>query len=190
MHPTSGMCKAFIWWVPSHTQSLNAIHPAVCEIWKTGMHVRTCRFTPTLTCLKVIASWSLSTHQIWTQSGQPSWSYRWRGCLRHPLLGTCHVPWQAPAGIGVGQIRNLLNGDIEQKKTAREPVNPFQRYKLHKSVMGSGRVGLGWDPPPVRVLMFSLQTSYAKVSIEDEVRHVGDGYEAFCQTRGQSRDQL
>ena len=53
-----------------------------------------------------------------------------------------------------------------------------------------GPVGLGWDPPPVRVLMFSLQTSYAKVSVEDEVRHMGDGYEAFCQTRGQSRDQL
>ena len=185
MHSTSDMCKALISWVPSHTQNLNAIHPAVCEIWKTGMHVRMCRFTPTLTCLKVIA---LGTHQIWTQSGQPWWSYRWRGCLRHPLLGTCHVRWQAPAGIGVGQIRNLLNGDIEQKKTACESVTRSRDISFSKASWG--RVGLGWDPPPVRVLMFSLQTSYTKVSVEDEVRHMGDGYEAFCQTRGQSRDQL
>ena len=99
----------------SHTQNLSAIHPAVCEIWKTGAHVRTCRFTPPLTCVKVIASWSLSTHQIWTQSGQPSWSYRWRGCLWHPLQGTCHVPWQAPAGIGTGQIHDWLDGDIVLK---------------------------------------------------------------------------
>ena len=63
------------------------------------------------------------------------------------------MPWQAPAGIGVGQIRNLLNGDIEQKKTARESVNPFQRYKLLKSVMGSGRVGLG-PPSSARVNVF------------------------------------
>ena len=101
-----------ILWVPNHTQNLNVIRPAVCEIWKTGAHARTCRFTPPLTCVKVIARWSLSTHQIWTQSGQPSWSYRWRGCLRHPLHGTCHVPWQAPAGIGTGQIHDCLDGDI------------------------------------------------------------------------------
>ena len=112
-----------------------------------GVHVRTCRFTPPLTCVEVIASWSLSTHKIWTQSGQRSWSYRWRWCLRHPLLGTCHVPRQAPAGIGVGQIWNLLNGDIEQR---RPLVNRSTRStdisfsKAWWGRVGSGWVGSGW----------------------------------------------
>ena len=39
-HPD--LCKARIYWAPSHTQNLNAILPAVCEIWKRGVHVRTC----------------------------------------------------------------------------------------------------------------------------------------------------
>ena len=30
--------------------------------------------------------------------------------------GACHGTWQAPAGIGVGQMRNLLNGHIEQRR--------------------------------------------------------------------------
>ena len=85
---------------------------------------------------------SLVTHQIWTQSGQPLWSYRGRGCLRHPLPGTCHVPWQAPVDIGTGQIRNLLNGDIEERRPFVNRSTRY-RYKLLKSVMGSGRVGSG-----------------------------------------------
>ena len=32
-HPD--LCKARIYWAPSHTQNLNAILPAVCEIWKS-----------------------------------------------------------------------------------------------------------------------------------------------------------
>ena len=44
-HPD--LCKARIYWAPSHTQNLNAILPAVCEIWKRGVHERTCRCTPT-----------------------------------------------------------------------------------------------------------------------------------------------
>ena len=146
MHSISNMCKALIKWVPSHTQNLNAIRPVVCEIWKTDVHVRTCRFTPPLTCVEVIARWSLSTHKTWTQSGQRLWSYRWRGCLRHPLLDTCHVPWQAPAGIGVGQIWNLLNGDIEQRTPL---VNRSTRSRyISFSKAWWGRVGLVrayWD---------------------------------------------
>ena len=115
---------------------MNAIRPAVCEIWKTGVHVRTCRFASPLTCVEV-SSWSLTTPHIWTQSDQRSWSYRWRGCLRHPLLGTCHVPWQAPADIGVGQIRNLLNGDIEQ----RGPL--VNRSTRSRDISFSKRHGVG-----------------------------------------------
>ena len=66
MHSTSDMCKALIEWIPIHSQNLKVIRPAVCEIWKRGVHVRTCRFTPPLHCVKQIASRSLSTHQIWT----------------------------------------------------------------------------------------------------------------------------
>ena len=58
------------------------------------------------------------------------------------LLGTCHVPWQAPAGIGVGQIRNLLNGDIEQR---RPLVNRSTRSRdISLSKASWGRVGSGW----------------------------------------------
>ena len=104
--------------------------------------MRTCRCTPPQTCGKHLSNGSLVTHQIWTQSGQPLWSYRGRGCLRHPLPGTCHVPWQAPVGIGTGQIRNLLNGDIEQR---RPLVNRSTRSRdISFSKASWGRVGSGW----------------------------------------------
>ena len=105
--------------------------------------VRTCRCTPPQTCGKHLSNGSLVTHQIWTLSGQPLWSYRGRGCLRHPLPGTCHVPWQAPVDIGTGQIRNLLNGDIEKRRPLVNRSTLSRVYKLLKSVMGSGRVGSG-----------------------------------------------
>ena len=129
------------------TPNLNTIRPAVCEIWKTGVHVRTCRCTPHQTCGKHLSNGSLVTHQIWTQSGQPLWSYRGRGCLRHPLPGTCHVPWQAPVGIGTGQIRNLLNGDIEQRRPLVNRSTRSRDISFSKAWwgrVGLGRVGLGW----------------------------------------------
>ena len=144
IHPD--LCKARIYWAPSHTQNLNAILPAVCEISKRGVHVRTCRCTPPQTCGKHLSNGSLVTHQIWTQSGQPLWSYRGRGCLRHPLPGTCHVPWQAPVGIGTGQIRNLLNGDIEQRRPLVNRSTRSRDISFSKAWwgrVGSGRVGSG-----------------------------------------------
>ena len=47
------------------------ILPAICEIWKTGVHVRMCRCTPPQTCAKHLSNRPLATHQIWTQSAQP-----------------------------------------------------------------------------------------------------------------------
>ena len=38
MHPTSDLCKALFQWVPSHTSNLNAIHPAVREIFIYLLH--------------------------------------------------------------------------------------------------------------------------------------------------------
>ena len=61
-HPD--LCKARIYWAPSHTQNLNAILPAVCEILKRGVHVRTCRCTPPQTCRKHLSNGPLVTHKI------------------------------------------------------------------------------------------------------------------------------
>ena len=56
MHPASDLWKPLIQWVASHTPSSNAIRLAVCEIWKTGVHVRTCRCIPPLTCVKLLSN--------------------------------------------------------------------------------------------------------------------------------------
>ena len=48
----------------SLTTVLNTNRPAVCEIWKTGVHVRTCRCTPPQTCGKHLSNGFLVTHQI------------------------------------------------------------------------------------------------------------------------------
>ena len=61
-HPD--MCKARIYWAPNHKQNFNAILPVVCEIWKRGVHVRTCRCTPPQTCRKHLSNESLVTHKI------------------------------------------------------------------------------------------------------------------------------
>ena len=60
-HPD--LCKARIYWAPSHTQNLNAVFPAVCEIWKRDVHVRTRRCTPPQTCGKHLPNGYLVTHQ-------------------------------------------------------------------------------------------------------------------------------
>ena len=57
-----------------------------------------------------------------------------------------HVP-RAVAGTGGYRYRSntkFIEWWHRTKNTARESANPFQRYKLLKSVMGSGRVGSGW----------------------------------------------
>ena len=43
--PASDMCKTRPSWIPSHTSNFDAIRPAVCEIWKKGVHVLWCRCT-------------------------------------------------------------------------------------------------------------------------------------------------
>ena len=169
-HPD--LCKALIYWAPSHTQNLNAILPAVCEIWKRGKHVRTCRCTPFQTCGKHLSNGSLVTHQIWTQSaqlfarsgkrvctcaradalhlkhveiwtqsGQPLWSYQGRGCPRQSTPSPRHVS-RAVAGTGGYRCRSniwLIGWWRLIKVTVRELVIPFQRNKRSKSVTTAGR---------------------------------------------------
>ena len=68
--PPPPTCKTHPSWIPSHTPNFDAIRPAVCKIWKRGVHVRTCRFTPTQTCIKHLSIGSLFTHKNWTRSAQ------------------------------------------------------------------------------------------------------------------------
>ena len=42
-----------------HT-NVNTISPVAPEIWKWRIHVRKCRCTQSLTCVKRLASWSLA----------------------------------------------------------------------------------------------------------------------------------
>ena len=59
--------------MPIHSQNLNAIRPAVCEIWKTGFaraHVQT-PFSRSHACVKLLSNRSLFTHKILTRSAQP-----------------------------------------------------------------------------------------------------------------------
>ena len=63
------------------------------------------------------------------------------GCLRHPL--TRHVP---RASVGTGGYRcrsnmNFIEWWHRKKKTARESINPFQRYTFLESVTGWSWVG-------------------------------------------------
>ena len=58
-----------------------------------GVHVRTCRCTPHLTCVSLSSNGSLATHQVWTQSAQPFARYG-RGvctCARADVLYLRHV---------------------------------------------------------------------------------------------------
>ena len=62
-----------------------------------------------------------------------------------PTPSPRHVP-RAVAGTGGCRCRSItkfIEWWHQTKKTARESVNPFQRYKLLKSVTGSGWVGSG-----------------------------------------------
>ena len=47
---------------------------------KRGVHVRTCRFTPHLTCVSLLSNGSLAAHQVQTQSAQQFARYGKRVC--------------------------------------------------------------------------------------------------------------
>ena len=71
--------------------------------------MRMCRCTPHLTCLKVIPSYLVSNHT-------PNFNAIGPAVVELPMKRvsptlsprTCHVPWQAPAGIGAGQILGIV----------------------------------------------------------------------------------
>ena len=65
---------------PNHIPNLNTIGQTVPEIQKRGVHVRTCRDTPPMTCVKHLVHESQLTHQNWTQSAKPFLRYRSAVC--------------------------------------------------------------------------------------------------------------
>ena len=77
---------------PTHIPNLNTIGQADPEIQKCGLHVRTCRDTPPMTCVKHLVHDLNLTHQNWTQSAEPFLRYRSAVCtcaraeIPHPWL--------------------------------------------------------------------------------------------------------
>ena len=53
------------------TSYFSMMRPVYSEIWKRCMNVRTCRCTPSVTCMKCIAGCPITTHQISAQRVQP-----------------------------------------------------------------------------------------------------------------------
>ena len=77
---------------PTHIPNLNTIGQADPEIQKCGLHVRTCRDTPPMTCVKHLVHDPQLTHENWTQSAKPIRRYRSAVCtcaraeISHPWL--------------------------------------------------------------------------------------------------------
>ena len=72
-HLTKILCKACVLWVPTHTANLNKIDRAISKIWSRGVHVRTCRDIPPMTCGEHATNESLSTYQIEDNRPNRSW---------------------------------------------------------------------------------------------------------------------
>ena len=62
------------------------------------------------------------------------------GCLRHPLTRHMSRAVAGTGGIGVGQIRNTLNGDIKQKRPLVNRSTCSRDISFSKA--SRGRVGL------------------------------------------------
>ena len=64
-----------------------------------GVHVRTCRYTPHLTCVSLLSNGSLAAHQVQTQSAQQFARYGKRMCTcaradaTHPDLCKARIYW-------------------------------------------------------------------------------------------------
>ena len=106
-------------WPPSHTPKLNPIGRAVPEIQKCGLHVRTCRDTPPLTCVKRPSSWPQTDTPKLNPIGRAVPEIQKRGlhvrmCRDTPSM-TCvkhlvhdpqpHIPKLNPIGRAVPEIQ-------------------------------------------------------------------------------------
>ena len=69
-----------------------------------------------MTCALCIATWSLNTHQIWSQSAKPFLSYSVAANFYIPSLCTCHVRQCLPRWIGVGSMRSIRGVATHQRR--------------------------------------------------------------------------
>ena len=84
-----------------------------------GVHMRTCRCTPYLTCISLSSNGSLATHQVWTQSTQPFARYEKGACtcaradalhLRHVFVFLYLHRWPLHInGLFFGHLQTPLN---------------------------------------------------------------------------------
>ena len=84
-------------WSYNHTPNFGTICPAVPEIRKRGAHMRTCCCTPSSTCVKRLANWSLTMCQRSAQSVHPLPKY---GKGAHMHVRTCRFTTSMTCAIG------------------------------------------------------------------------------------------
>ena len=65
-HSTSDFCKPYHYWVSSPASNFSTIGQSVLQIRRWGVHVRTCRGTQLMTCVKHLGNDFKPTHQIWS----------------------------------------------------------------------------------------------------------------------------
>ena len=94
---------------------------------------------PTHDLLTCIASWSLNTHQIWSQSAFSFLIYSLMAKFYTPSLCTCHVPQWLPRWMGVGSIHGRRDVATHQR---RPFVNQTRGCRdISSSKASWGRVG-------------------------------------------------
>ena len=156
MRPTSDLCK-------TRTQvSLTQVRLTclTCEsnfntILQTryGKGVSTCKCIPSLSC-------KCNSHLVYKHI--PNLNAIGPAVVELPMDRVSPTPSHSARATCRGRHRRVsvscrsntkfIEWWYRTKKTARESVNPFQRYKLLKSVMGSGRVRVGLGPRILRFL--------------------------------------
>ena len=67
-YPTNDLYKTHSYWVPNHPLNFSTVRPEVPEIWKRGVHVRTCGCTPPMICVKHLGNDSRALFTYFTHN--------------------------------------------------------------------------------------------------------------------------
>ena len=119
MHPTHDLWKAPCWLPPTQTPNFNTIGQAIPEMQKRGVHVRTCRDIPPMTCGKHIVHGPQPTHQIRTQSVKPFLRYRSAVCTcARADEGTLPMPF----------VKCIANGHPSTYQISTQSAEPLPSY--------------------------------------------------------------
>ena len=122
---------------------------------KRGVHVRTCRDTPPMNCVKHLVHDPQLTHQNWTQpaasrswdtearskstceistqSAQPLPRYSRRNICDIPSGSTRHVPQWALPWFGIGSMHGRRDGDTHQRRPLVNRAYGFRDISLSKA---------------------------------------------------------